>query len=198
MNKLTSLPLAAVGVTAQAVRTAGDRLDTARKNATTKADAFLADSITEGRAVVSRIPGAASLLGATNSADQPVTDVVGVDARAGAKLRRAGITTVSDLWTHAGDRTGRSDISGTTGISADRLEEWAKRADLMRVKAIGPAYANLLEAAGVTSLKQLRRRSAASLHESLVEINAKSKIVDTVPGLDEIKVWIERADLIAS
>jgi hypothetical protein len=67
----------------------------------------------------------------------------------------------------------------------------------MRVKSIGPRYAALLDAAGVSSLKQLRRRSAESLHESLVETNRTAKVVDNVPGLSEVEDWIVKADLIA-
>ncbi|MGA7271033.1 MAG: DUF4332 domain-containing protein, partial [Acidimicrobiia bacterium] len=109
----------------------------------------------------------------------------------------AGVNTVQDMWAQAGDRTGRSDLSGITGIGADQLSDWARKADLMRVKAIGPRYAALLEAAGVSSLKQLRRRSAESLHESLIEANRTAKVVENIPGLSEIEDWITKADLIA-
>lgn len=197
MNKLSTIPYAAVGAATRAARTIGDRLEGARRDVITRTDEFLTESADEGRAAIAKVPGAAKLLGATNSASQPVTDIVGVDARAGAKLRRAGVSTVADMWTHAGDRAGRTDLSGVTGISADRLADWAKKADLMRVKSIGPRYAALLDAAGVTSLKQLRRRSAESLHEALVEANRSAKVVEVIPGIDEIAEWIEKADLIA-
>lgn len=197
MPKLTQYPYAAVGAAARTARTIGHRIDGVRKDVTAATESFLTESAGEGRAVVARIPGSARLLGATNTAQQPVTDIVGVDARSAAKLRRAGVNSVSDMWSRGGDRTGRSELSGTTGIDADRLADWAKKADLMRVKSIGPRYAALLDAAGVTSLKQLRRRSAESLHDSLVDANRSAKVVDTVPGVDEIAQWIEKADLIA-
>lgn len=198
MTRLSAIPYAAIGAASQAARTIGDRVEDVQRVVRARADRFIADSAQEGQAVVSRVPGAAQVLGAANTASQPVTDIVGVDARIGAKLRRAGITTVGDMWSHAGDRTGRSDLAGITGIPADRLADYAKKADLMRVKSIGPRYAALLEAAGVTSLKQLRRRSAESLHETLAEVNRSKKIVDTTPTVNEIATWIERATLIAS
>lgn len=197
MPKLTTLPYAAVGAATKVARTVGERVDSVRREARTVAGSFLAESTREGRQVVARMPGAARLLGAGDAGDQPVTDIVGVDARAGSKLRRAGVATVSDMWTHAGDRPGRSELSGATGIEADRLADWAHKADLMRVKAIGPRYAALLEAAGVTSLKQLRRRSPESLHEALVEANRSAKVVDAVPGVGQIEDWIDKANLIA-
>lgn len=197
MTKFTHYSYAAVGAAAKTARTIGERFDGVRRDVTSATETFISQSTDEGRAVISKIPGSARLLGAANSADQPVTDIVGVDARSAAKLRRVGVTSVSDMWSRGGDRTGRTELSGTTGIDGDRLADWAKKADLMRVKSIGPRYAALLDAAGVTSLKQLRRRSAESLHDSLVEANRASKVVDTVPGVDEIAQWIEKADLIA-
>lgn len=198
MNKLSTLPLAAVGAASQAVRQIGHRVEDARRELTEATESFISTSAEEGRNVLARVPGAAKLLGAANMASQPVTDIIGVDARAAAKLRRVGVNTVQDMWAQAGDRTGRSNLSGITGINADLLSDWAKRADLMRVKSIGPRYATLLEAAGVSSLKQLRRRSAESLHEGLIEANRTSKVVDNVPGLSEVEDWITKADLIAS
>ena len=130
------------------------------------------------------------------AAPQPVTDIVGVDPRDAEKLRRVGISTVTQMWAQAGDRAGRSALSGSTGIGADRLADWAKRADLMRVYSIGPRHAALLEAAGVTSLKQLRRRSSGPLHETLVETNRLTKVVDEVPDLAEIEEWIAQAGVI--
>jgi predicted flap endonuclease-1-like 5' DNA nuclease len=127
----------------------------------------------------------------------PVTDIVGIDPRQAAKLRMGGVETVADMWAHAGDRAGRSELAGTTGISVERLAEWAKRADLMRVEAIGPRSAALLEAAGVTSLRQLRHRSAEALHEALIQVNGKAKVVESPPSLDEVVGWIEQADAIA-
>lgn len=196
MSKITTIPYAAVGAATKAVRTIGDRIETVRHDVKVATDEFISQSAEEGKTVVAKVPGAARLLGAMNTADQPVTDIVGVDARVGSKLRRAGVATVSDMWTHAGDRTGRSELAGATGISAERLADWARKADLMRVKSIGPRYAALLEAAGVSSLKQLRRRSPESLHEALVEANRTTKVVEVVPGLDEVAEWVEKAQLI--
>lgn len=198
MTKLTTIPYAAVGAATKAVRTIGDRFDGARREIKTMTDEFLTESTEEGKHVVARMPGAARLLGATTTSDQPVTDIIGVDARAGSKLRRAGVATVSDMWTHAGDRPGRSELSGATGIPTDQLAGWAHKADLMRVRSIGPRYSALLEVAGVTSLKQLRRRSAESLHEAMTEANRSAKVVEAIPGTREIADWIDKANLIAS
>ncbi len=187
MSKLTTLPYAAVGVAAKTARTVNTRLDE-----------FIAQSADEGRRAVSRIPGGTRLVGATNTASRPVTDVIGIDARTGSKLKEAGVNTVADLWAHAGDRTGRSELSARTAIDTDRLSTWARHADLMQVKAIGPRYAALLDLAGVASLKQLRRRNPETLREALDSTNRTAKVVETLPGIDEISEWIEKASLISA
>jgi predicted flap endonuclease-1-like 5' DNA nuclease len=186
MSKLTTLPYAAVGVAAKTVRTVNTRFGD-----------FISQSADEGRRAVSRIPGSTRLLGATNASSRPVTDIIGVNARTATKLNSAGVNTVADMWAHGGDRSGRATLSGRTGIDADQLSIWARHADLMRVKAIGPRYAALLDVAGVTSLKQLRRRNAEALHDLLESTNRTAKVVETLPGIDEISEWIERASLIA-
>lgn len=196
MTRLTTIPYAAVGVGAKAARTIGDRLEDVRRDVADATVHFIDASADEGRGVIAKVPGTARLFGATGADSTPITEVAGVDARTAAMLRRVGVSTVSDMWAQAGDRTGRSDLSGSTGISVDRLAEWAKQADLMRVKSIGPGYAALLEAAGVTSLRQLRRRRAESLRAQLEEANRSAKIVDTVPGASVIAGWIEKAALI--
>ncbi|MGA7270040.1 MAG: hypothetical protein WB239_03105, partial [Acidimicrobiia bacterium] len=98
MTRLSTLPLAAVGAASQAVRQIGHRVEDARRELTEATESFINTSAEEGRHVLARVPGAAKLLGAANMASQPVTDIVGVDSRAAAKLRRAGVNTVQDMW----------------------------------------------------------------------------------------------------
>ena len=46
----------------------------------------------------------------------------------------------------------------------------------MKIKDLGRDYADLLEAVGVESVSELRRRNPESLHESMQKINIKAKI----------------------
>ena len=64
-----------------------------------------------------------------------------------------------------------------TGISSPKLLHWARRAELMKIKDLGRDYADLLEAVGVESVSELRRRNPESLHESMTKNNIKAKIV---------------------
>ena len=61
----------------------------------------------------------------------------------------------------------------------------------MKIKNLGRDYADLLEAAGVETVAELRRRNPESLHELMQRINNKKKIVDRMPSLKRITNWVE-------
>jgi len=63
----------------------------------------------------------------------------------------------------------------------------------MRVAGIGSEYADLLAAAGVETIKSLRRRNAANLMTALDQVNTKKRIVQRLPTLEMIQGWIDAA-----
>ena len=66
-------------------------------------------------------------------------------------------------------------------------------ADLMRVKGVGAEFAELLQAAGVDTIKELRTRNAENLHQKLEETNAAKSLTRRVPSLEMIKDFIAQA-----
>jgi len=72
-------------------------------------------------------------------------------------------------------------------------------ADLYRVKGIGKQYAELLEKAGVDTVKELRTRKAENLVAKIAETNAdgKKRTVRLLPGLKRVEGWIEEAKKLA-
>lgn len=66
-------------------------------------------------------------------------------------------------------------------------------ADLYRVKGIGSEYSELLEKAGVDTIKELRNRTSDNLYAKIVEVNKNKKLVRQIPGLKKVKSWIESA-----
>ena len=63
----------------------------------------------------------------------------------------------------------------------------------MRVTGIGGEFSELLEAAGVDTVKELRTRSAANLAAKLAEINDAKKLTRRVPTETMVAGWIEQA-----
>ena len=55
------------------------------------------------------------------------------------------------------------------------LLKWANMADLMRISGVGAEYSELLEAAGVDTVKELRNRNAENLAAKMAEVNDNKK-----------------------
>ena len=75
--------------------------------------------------------------------------------------------------------------------------EWVNRADLMRVKGVGEEFSDLLEASGVDTVKELRRRNAENLHKAMLAVNEEKNLVRRAPALSEVERWIEQAKTLA-
>ena len=109
------------------------------------------------------------------------------------KLRRARVRTTVTFLQIASSRSGRALLAKETGISSPKLLHWAKRAELMKIKDLGRDYSDLLEAVGVESISELKRRNPESLHESMTAMNQKQEIVDRMPSIKRVSKWIDES-----
>lgn len=124
----------------------------------------------------------------------PSIDAIeGIGPRFATKLRKSGIRTTEALLKRAGTRAGRRALAGDTGLTEKQILEWVNRADLMRCKGVGSEYSDLLEAAGVDTIKELRRRNAASLTAKMGELNDDKRLVRRMPTEAMVSGWIEHA-----
>ncbi len=122
-----------------------------------------------------------------------VSDIEGIGPAFEEKLNIAGIKTVGGLLKACCDKKGRKDIAEKSDIDESKLLKWANMADLYRIKGVGSEYAELLEAAGVDTVKELRNRNASNLHEKMVEVNADKKLVRQTPAATQVEGWVEHA-----
>lgn len=122
-----------------------------------------------------------------------VETIEGIGSTYAAKLAEAGIVTTEDLLNAAGSRKGRQELAENTGISSKLVLKWVNRADLMRVPGIGEEYSDLLEAAGVDTVKELRNRRAENLYNALIEVNEEKRLVRRAPYLSEVEAWVAGA-----
>jgi len=122
-----------------------------------------------------------------------LTEIEGVGPVYSAKLQTAGITTVEALLEAGATPQGRKDLEEKTEIGHKLILEWVNLADLMRVKGVGEEYADLLEEAGVDTVKELRNRNPENLYKALLAANEAKNLVRHVPGLEQVKAWIEQA-----
>lgn len=122
-----------------------------------------------------------------------ITKIEGIGPAYAAKMNRAGIATTERLLVVAAKRKGRQELAEQTGIPEKIILEWINRADLMRINGVGEEYSDLLEAAGVDTVKELRNRNAENLFQTLITTNSSKKLVRRVPSLSKVRHWIEIA-----
>jgi hypothetical protein len=63
----------------------------------------------------------------------------------------------------------------------------------MRVKGVGWEYAELLCAAGVKTVKELKFRNPQKLVDQMTQANACRKLVRLLPSVKVVQRWIESA-----
>ena len=122
-----------------------------------------------------------------------ITDIDGIKDHHVESLRGVGIRTSDDLLEYGSSRRGRRELSKVTGLGDRRITEWVKRADLLRVPGIHIRYSNLLEAAGVDTVRDLRRRNVSKLVAEMERINARRHIVTRLPRTEEVQDWVDAA-----
>lgn len=122
-----------------------------------------------------------------------VIDIEGIGSNYASKLEAIGIFTTSDLLEKGGTKKGRVAIAETTGLPESLLLTWVNHADLHRVKGIAGQIAELLEAAGVDTVKELAVRNAANLHEKLIETNDQYGLSGRVPSAETLSDMIAQA-----
>ena len=122
-----------------------------------------------------------------------IEEIEGIGPAYAAKLDAAGINTTEALLAAGATRSGRKDLADKTGIRAELILEWVNHADLMRIKGVGPEYADLLEAAGVDSPAELAHRNAANLAQTFQELDAARNTVVRIPSAATVAGWIEHA-----
>ena len=122
-----------------------------------------------------------------------IIDIEGVGETYAEKLTVAGIDTVEKLLERCASAKGRAEVAAETGISEKLILRWTNHADLFRIQGIGPQFAELLEAAGVGTVKELRHRVPANLEKRITEVNEARNLTGRVPSVKELTKMIEGA-----
>ena len=127
----------------------------------------------------------------------PIEEIEGIGPSYGAKLIQAGVKSTSTLLKKGATPAGRKALAALAEISEKRILEWCNLADLMRIKGIGKQFSELLEAAGVDTVKELRNRNAANTAAKMAEVNAEKKLTRAVPSQSQVQSWIDQAKTMA-
>lgn len=127
-------------------------------------------------------------------ATRKISDIEGIGPAFATKLAKANIRSVNSLLEKGATRSGRKSIADQSGIDETFILKWVNMADLYRIKGVGSEYSELLEKAGVDTVKELKNRKAENLYLKMKEVNSSGRaLVRQIPGLKSVQSWIEQA-----
>ena len=122
-----------------------------------------------------------------------IIDIEGIGDVYAPKLIAEGIETVEQLLDACCGPTGRKLMAEKTGISEKLILKWTNHADLFRIKGVAGQFSELLEAAGVDTIKEFRHRVPANLYAKMEAVNAEKNLVNRVPSVKEIEKMVAQA-----
>ena len=122
-----------------------------------------------------------------------IDQIEGIGPAYAEKLGAVGIKTTEALLEKCAAKKGRVQVAEATGISPKLILKWTNHADLFRVNGIAGQFAELLEAAGVDTVKEFRHRVPANLQPKLVEVNEAKNLCNRVPSVAELEKMIAQA-----
>jgi len=127
-------------------------------------------------------------------ANQKIDAIEGIGPVYAEKLNGVGIADTDTLLERCGTAKGRSETAEQADIEGKLLLKWVNMADLFRISGIGPQFAELLEASGVDTVKELGTRNAANLAQKLAEVNEQKRLTRSVPSAAVVEKWVKEAE----
>jgi predicted flap endonuclease-1-like 5' DNA nuclease len=124
-----------------------------------------------------------------------LTTIEGIGVTVEKKLKKAGVGSTHSLLKLGGTKKGRKELAVASKMDEGKLLRFVNHADLMRIRGIGGEFSELLEAAGVDSVPELKRRNPANLRAAMEAANAKrkKKLVRQLPSEKQVASWVEQA-----
>ena len=123
----------------------------------------------------------------------PLTTIAELDATTLGLLKKAGIRSTGTLLENTRTLAQRKKLAAETGLEPRKLLCWANLADRMRVRGVSKEYAELLGAAGVDTVKDLKVRNPANLAKRMADANKARKLVRLLPSERMVARWIDSA-----
>jgi len=122
-----------------------------------------------------------------------IREVEGIGPKYEEVLKQHGIDTTDKLLEAGGDRLGRKKLADKTSINESSILKWVNMCDLFRIKGVAGQFAELLEGAGVDTVKELRNRNANNLALQMSEVNEAKRLCKTTPSEKIVAIWIQQA-----
>ena len=122
-----------------------------------------------------------------------VKDLKGISDDIVDALKRLDIVNNEQFVEAAATPAQRKELAAACGCDAKTVLQLANRADLARVKGVSGVYGDLLEHAGVDTVKELATRKPENLHAKLVETNDSTKLTERPPTAAQVEDWVAQA-----
>lgn len=126
-------------------------------------------------------------------ANMKIEQVEGIGPSYAEKLRAAEVSDTDTLLEIGCSKKGRQGLAQKTSISESQILKWVNMVDLCRIKGVGEEYSELLECAGVDTVKELRNRNAENLSAKMTEVNEQKKLTRRTPSQKEVEDWVAQA-----
>jgi len=110
-----------------------------------------------------------------------------------AKLAERGILDGEALLEAAATPSKRKELAAFCSCETGEILQLANRADLARIRGIGGVYSDLLEIAGVDTVKELATRRPDKLYAKIAETNDRDKLTTKPPTQGMIEDWVRQA-----
>lgn len=122
-----------------------------------------------------------------------IEQIEGIGPHFSERLSAVGVRTSNDLLARCTTEEDCRRLEMRTGISAAQLKMWKNQADLMRISGIGSEFGQLLETAGIETVRELGMREPANIVNLLTRVNAEKKLTRALPSLKTVTKWVEQA-----
>lgn len=123
----------------------------------------------------------------------PIGSLKGMTPELAAKMKAHKISDTDALVAAAAEPGARRKLASDLAMEPAQLTELVNRADLARVKGVAGVYADLLEYAGVDSVRELSHRVPTNLHAKLGQVNDEHKLTSRPPTLSQVEGWVAEA-----
>jgi predicted flap endonuclease-1-like 5' DNA nuclease len=123
----------------------------------------------------------------------PIDDIERVGPVFADRLKKLRIRTTERLLEAAKSPRKRRAIAEQIGAEPKELMRWVNISDMLRIKGIGEDYSELLEAAGVPTVRVLRHRDPKRLAQAMAKANRERKLVRLVPTERAVSRWVAEA-----
>jgi len=131
------------------------------------------------------------LAASVQASSYPLSEIL--DKASAEKLAKVSIKTSDELLTQGATARQRQALVRKAKVGLNLLTSWVKMCDLLRIKGVGPEMVQLLAAARITTVKQLRAQKPAVLMKKLTAANKKKKITENPPTEEQLGAWIDQA-----